>query len=193
MSYGGFTTQMKEVFYGNILLIVCCLFYLGWWLVAFYPGGKQGGVWSVILISAAAIIGAAALYFILRGINTAPYKETLIPSRYLLWGGMAAYVLLFALTSVLLKRRVTTELLLILGWAVLELSILNVWYGMGEIGLRTVLVVGVLILLAVIASLICYVLYYRLEGMSSYIDGMIPLITESIVMLILTILMGITP
>ncbi|WP_434509754.1 hypothetical protein [Desulfitobacterium sp. AusDCA] len=40
---------------------------------------------------------------------------------------------------------------------------------------------AVLIGTAVIVGLICYLLYFRLEGMPSYWDGMVPLIMDALV------------
>ena len=69
-------------------------------------------------------------------------------------------------------------------WAALELSVVNVLYGTGRFGVGRTTVMAALIGIATVAGLICYVLYYRLDGTASYIDGMIPLSSDAAVMLV---------
>ncbi|NTV89302.1 MAG: hypothetical protein HGA22_02910 [Clostridiales bacterium] len=43
-------------------------------------------------------------------------------------------------------------------------------------------IISMLVVIALIAGLICYVLYYRLDKSSSYIVGMLPMIIDACVM-----------
>ena len=79
-------------------------------------------------------------------------------------------------------RQVTSELIIILIWAALEFSAIAVLYGTGRFGLGGAVTMAVLVGIATIVGVICYVLYYRLEGMSSYRVGMVPLATDAFVM-----------
>ena len=101
---------------------------------------------------------------------------------------MIYFVLLF-LTGILLHRQVTSELLIITGWAVLELCLVNFLYGAGRFPLGITVFLLVLIILAAIASMICYLLYYNLPAYQGYVDGMIPLITVAASMMVVNLIL----
>lgn len=67
------------------------------------------------------------------------------------------------------------------GLAVLELCAVNVLCGAQQFSTVTAIVFCCIIVLAVIASLVCYILYYRLGAEAKYVDGMLPLIIAAIV------------
>lgn len=66
--------------------------------------------------------------------------------------------------------------------ASLELSAVAVLYGTGHFGLERAATQSALVGIATVVGLISYVLFYRLDGMSSYLDGMVLLMTEAFVM-----------
>ena len=111
---------------------------------------------------------------------------------YLIWwvitfrpgaGGVITYVILLAVTSGLLHRQVTSELLIITAWAVLELSLVSFLYGVGRFSMPVTLGSVILILVAATISMVCYLLYYSLAPYPGFIDGMIPLIAVAVVMM----------
>lgn len=104
-------------------------------------------------------------------------------------GGIAAYAILFVLTRLLLGRPVTTELFLIVGWAVLVLSELNMLYGWSLFTRRLALIFMIVVCIAALVSLVCYMLYYRLDSVAGYIDGLLPLLMEAMVMASISITM----
>ena len=135
--FQNFTTQIREIFYGNLLMVICSIFYLIWWGITFRPGA----------------------------------------------GGTITYVILLAVTSGLLHRQVTSELLIITAWAVLELSLVSFLYGVGRFSMPVTLGSVILILVAATISMVCYLLYYSLAPYPGFIDGMIPLIAVAVVMM----------
>lgn len=172
----------RQIFESNILLIICCIFYLAWWLLAFKPTGAVKGIKTGWLLIPAFVSGLAAIIFAAKGISAASVSVTLFPSGSLLWGGIAAYIILLAVTRFLLNRSVTTELFLIVGWAVLAMSEINVLYGTGCFSYRPAVTFTVIIVAAALISLICYILYYSLGERAGYFDGMVPLIMIAMVM-----------
>lgn len=172
----------KEIFQSNILLVICCAFYLIWWLLTFKPTGAIKGMRTGWLLIPAGAAGIAAIILAVKGILSASIGAGLFPGGLLLWGGVAAYLVLLAVTRLLIKRPVTTELFLIVGWAVLALSEINVLYGAGRFshGLAAGFVAAVVA--AALISLVCYVLYYNLGNRAGYFDGMIPLLLVALVM-----------
>jgi len=171
----------RQIFWGNILLIICCAFYLAWWLLAFKPTGAIKGMKTGWLLIPAFVAGLAAIVLAVKGLRSASVEAALFPSGLLLWGGIAAYLVLLAVTGLLFQRQVTTELLLIVGWAGLALSEINTLYGAGRFPHELAVVFAVVIGVATLISLVCYVLYYNLGDRAGYFDGMIPLLMAALV------------
>lgn len=187
----GFDPPTKELFWGNFLLVVCCAFYLAWWLLAFKPVGAIKGFVTGWLLLPAAAAGVAAVVLLVRGIGAARVEKVLFPNSWVLWGGIAAYVILLAATLLLWKRPVTTELFLIVGWAALSLVEVNTLFGTGRLSHRAAVGFLAVIAAATVVSLVCYVLYYNLDSRAGYIDGMVPLLLAALVMAALSIGMAV--
>lgn len=190
MAFQDVNIPARQIFRGNILLIVCCVFYLAWWLLAFKPTGAIKGIKTGWLLIPASIAGLAAVNLSVKGILSGSIGTLLFPGRLLCLGGIAAYLILLAVTGVLLKRQVTTELFLIIGWAVLALSEINVLYGMGSFSYGQAVIFIVVIGAATLISLVCYVLYYKLGTRAGYLDGMVPLFMTALVMAGISIALG---
>ncbi|MCL2479716.1 MAG: hypothetical protein FWF22_09445, partial [Treponema sp.] len=126
--------------------------------------------------------GLAGVVVALRGILAKTQANPLIGGRYILWGGIAVYLVLLAVTVILLKRPATTELILIVGWGMLVLAEINALFGSGLFSHRLSAGFIAVICAAVVISLVCYILYYHLDSWAGYIDGMIPLLLSALVM-----------
>lgn len=181
MPIQSFDFSAKRIFQSNILLIICCAFYFAWWLLAFKPDGAIKGMETGWLLIPAFISGLISIILTVKGIQSASIRVTLFPNGSLLWGGIAVYLILLAVTVLLLKRQVTTELFLIVGWTALALSEINVLYGMGRFSHGLAVMFAVVIGVAALISLVCYVLYYNLGDHAAYFDGMIPLLMVALV------------
>ena len=97
----------------------------------------------------------------------------------ILVGGITAYIILMMVTRYMLNRIVTSELFLIVGWTMLELSLLNRLDGSGILSGSRLISVYISIALAFIISMILYVAYYRMEDNAAFYSAMIPLVTEA--------------
>lgn len=186
MSIHNFEPPIKQVLYGNILLILCCAFYLAWWLLAFRPIGAVGGIKTGWLLIPASLSGIFAVVLMIRSISSITVSKSLLPGHSIIWCGAAVYVILLIVTGVLLKRPVTTELVLIVGWAVLALSEVNMLFGIELFSHRTAVLFFAVIIIAAVISLFCYLIYYHLGSLSGYYDGMIPLLLVALTMAGLT-------
>lgn len=180
---------MKNFFTGNLLLIVCCAFYLAWWLIAFKPEGAIKGLRSGWLLIPAALAGVLAVVLIVRGITATDSAALLVPTMRVVWIGAAAYVVLLLGTYLLMKRPVTTELVLIVGWAVLAVSEVSVLYGHEVYGSRAAWIFIAVIILMAAVSLVCYLLYYKLDAVKGYYDGIAPLAIVAVVTAVMTVTM----
>jgi len=181
MSIHNFDLSIKQISLGNILLIICCVFYLSWWLVAFKPEGTAHGVKTGLLLVPAFAAGIAAVILAVKGISSSPEDAGLFSKGVLLWGGIAAYVISLLVTGLFFKRPITTELFLIIGWAVMAMSEINTLYGLSHFSYFQSVIFIVVILAATVVSLVCYVLYYNLGGLAGYVDGIIPLLLVALV------------
>lgn len=190
-TWRSFDMPAKQIWGGHVLLVVCCVFYLAWWYVAFRPGAAPGGAKSVVLLALAAAAGIAGLVMAILGIRDAPHAVTpaLLPGALVLGGGVALYVILLLVTWLGCKRPVTTELVLIVGWAVLELCALNALYGGGRLARGPAIAFCWVVAAAFIISMVCYVLYYKLAAWPGFISGMIPLATEGLTMALVAVLL----
>jgi len=177
-----FHSQAKFIFIGNILFIICCGFYLAWWLLAFKPVSAVTGMKTDWLLIPASVSGLIGVILAMMGIITKIPDKQLLPGSTILIGGIAAFFALLVITVLLFKRPATSELMLIVGWGMLALAEINALYGMGMFSRGLSVGFIITICVAVVASLVCYVLYYRLDSRASYIDGMIPLILAALSM-----------
>ena len=166
---------MKQFLTGNILLIFCCLFYLAWWLIAFRPEGAVKGIKSGWLLIPAALCGLAAVIIICRSISGTAKESRLIPVLLIFIIGVIVYFVLLAGTWLVMKRQVTTELFLIVGWAALACAEISALFACGSYSKTAAVIFITVIIIMAAVSMVCYLLYYNLNSVKGYIDGIIPL------------------
>ncbi|MCD8398387.1 MAG: hypothetical protein LUD12_14630 [Lachnospiraceae bacterium] len=185
--FSDLAAQTRQILTGNLLMIGCCAFYLAWWLIAFKPEGAVKGLRSRWLLIPALLFGVAAVTKIVQGSGAVEGEALLIPRNAVLIGGVVVYIVLLIGTSVLLKRQVTTELFLIVGWTTLMFLELNALFAQGQFTKSTVIVFLVMTLIFAAVSMICYLLYYGLDKVKGYVDGMIPLLLVAVIMAVITV------
>jgi hypothetical protein len=175
-----FTTPLWEIFYGNLLLLICTLFYLACWFVSYRPDspGRSAGVFY---LTAAFITGIAAIALLSGGISSLSQESTALPVRYIALGGAALFVVMLLVTVIVFHRIVTSELMIIHIWVMLEMSAVVVLYGTGRFGAGRAATLCALLGIAFVIGMICYVLYYRLDETASYLAGLIPLVNDAFV------------
>ena len=167
---------MKHILAGNAALALCSAFYLAWWILAFKPAGAVKGFKTDWLLIPAVAFGGAALLLIFMGTSTVSSEDTLFPQAWIGGTGAIVFVLLLIGTWVFMKRPVTAELFLIAGWATLAIYEVSALKGMGVYSKTGALVFSFCVIVMMIVSLICYLLYYKLDSVKGWYDGMIPLI-----------------
>ena len=170
---------MRHIITGQILLIVCCIFYMIWWYRGFKPNveaDRLGGINGILLLITA-VLGVAGILFSLM--PTPETAGTKYAQMYIIIGGIAAYIILMMVTKYAFNRIVTSELFLIVGWTILELSLLNRLDGSNLLSGTGLMVVYVSVVLAFIISMILYVAYYRMEDNAAFYSAMVPLATEA--------------
>lgn len=192
MAQGLNSEAMGQLQWGHGLLALCALLYLVWWVVFFRPdaGKVQGplywfGAGCLVIAAVAGIAGA-----ILVALGASGLKAGLgLSGWWFALGAVAAYAAIACVTVRFWNRPVTTELLLFVAWAALELFVAC---ALQVSGILDSSAMGWLIAVVVIVfalSLVCYVLYYRLTAMPSFVDGAIPLIAVGIFSIALFLLL----
>ena len=165
--------QMRQ---GHWLLAACCALYLAWWAIFFWPkvgGGEAQGPLRIVGI--VSILGAVVcgVWGATRACGGA---AALAPSGAALGcavGSVALYLLLLAVTQRVFGRQPTTELVLFVAWLGMEALCALALGRAGQAGTATL--VALLAVVGFAVSLVCYVLYYRLGALPSFVDGCIPL------------------
>ena len=177
---------VKNILVGQALLVVCCVFYLIWWYRGFRPGvyvNRVGGV-NGLLLAITAALGLAGLFFSLYAVEggEAPAKTH---GLWILIGGIGAYILLFIITRFGFQRIVTSELFLIVGWTMLEISVIDRLHAAGALPAGRFWVMMGVVACAFMISIVLYVAYYKMEEMKAFYAAMVPLITEGLTMVVL--------
>lgn len=180
---------MRQIVIGQTLMVICCVFYLIWWYMGYRPNTQVNRVEGIngVLLFLTAAFGIAGLIFSLM-----PVEETSVTKYrqlYIIIGGIAAYIVLMMITQYAFQRIVTTELFLIVGWTMLELSLLNRLSGSGLLTGPRLVIMYVVMALAFTISMILYVAYYRMEEMKAFYAAMIPLVTEGASMGVLVLML----
>ena len=163
-----YNLEEQLIFKGSLMLALCCGIYLIWWSVAFRPEKTPHRVLEVLLFLAVATSGICAVIWIVRGVNDIPDGRKFFPQTIIIICGIAAYFLLLSATQVLLHRQVTTELLLIVAWAVLEFVTVNALYGAGIYSKTVTIVYFIIALAAAVFSMVCYLKYYEMEKLAAF-------------------------
>ena len=184
-----FQSPFENILAGNILLVVCCIFYLAWWLLSFKPVGAIKGIKSGWLLIPAFVAGIAALVLIIQGIMNTSVEKVLFQGKWIIIVGISVYILLMVVTAIALHRPVTSELILIVGWAMLSLQEINILYGLGTYSHTGAIIFMIITVVATIISLVCYILYYNLNKTVGYVDGIVPLIMVGSIMLSISVKM----
>ena len=180
---------MIIVLIGNWMMVVCAAFYLAWWRITFRPPAPEGTPIGNLCLAMAFLSGIAGIVLSVLGMNrtSGDPSGAGVSKIAIVIGGVIAYVLLLALSSMALHRQVTSELMIIILWTVLELCVLDHWSQYCGMTVRAAVTLAVIVILAAILSLICYMLYYRVSYEQGYLIGSIPLLITGCVMIVINI------
>jgi len=176
---------MRKVLAGQLLLILCCLFYLIWWYRGYRPGvtaNRAGGINGLLLLITAAL-GVAGLSLSLMYVPE--IAEPKINPAGIVTAGILSYFVLLLITKYAFHRIVTTELFLIVGWTILEMTVINRLDAAGVLSGREFAAMCIVIAIAFLISMVLYVAYYRMEEMKAFYAAMVPLVTEAVSMAVL--------
>ena len=180
--------DMNRLISGQCLLVLCCVFYLVWWYRGFRPGttvNRVGGVNGMLLLLTA-VLGLAGIALSLMPITEAEARLRISPA-YIIFGGIMIYAILLLVTKYAFHRIVTSELLLIVVWTMLETAVVNWLNSAGYLTGYRLAFMAIVLMTAFVISIILYVADYRMEEMKAFYAAMFPLVTEAAVMIVLVV------
>lgn len=180
----------RSIIIGQLSLIVCCIFYLIWWSLCYKPNvvvDRLDGIRGALLLITA-LCGLVGVCFSVHGMGMLSVQHPMFSGSKIIGVGILTYIVLLLITVFGFHRPVTTELLLITGWMMLETCLINDLYGAQIVSSSRYWGLMIVLVLAFFVSMVLYVLYYRMEPMKAYYAAMVPLITEAISMAIVLIL-----
>ena len=174
--------SVREIVIGNGLITGCSVCYLWWWCIVFRPGAEPAMIKAGILFVCMGILGISGLVMLLMGMQAQQSKQQLFSNNIVMAAGVIFYFVMFFVTLHFFHRQITTELLLITGWGVLALCMMNSLYGSQLLTHRAALGGCAIAAVIVILSMLCYILYYRLKAQPAFYDGMVPLLLVGLYM-----------
>lgn len=167
---------------GHVLLALCAACYLVWWCIFFRPNVQVEGPlrWvGYALFALMVVLGAWGPVSAATSLGELPGAQGL--RFWPFWvAAVLGYVVALLVTRGVFGRQVTTELVLIVAWCAFECAVVAA-LSRGTIAGGTAVVLYVLVALLTVASLVCYVLYYRVPEWPSFFIGMVPLVAVGIV------------
>ena len=169
---------------GQMILILCFIVYLIWWYRGFRPGvnvSRVGGVNGILLV----VMIASGIFGVMFSLSSTESTPPKINPMVIFIAGVLVYIVLLMVTLFAFNRTVTTELILIVGWTVLEVFVINRLNAAGTLSDRGFFTMCIVIAAAFIISIILYVAYYKMEDMMAFYSAMIPLAAGAISMIIL--------
>lgn len=140
---------------------------------------RVGGTNGILLLSTAAL-GIAGVVLSLTGVPLITPPK--IKGFVIIAAGIVTYVLLLLITRFAFHRIVTTELILIVGWTMLEMAVICKLNAAGSLSERGFAFMCAVIAAAFIVSIILYAAYYRMEEMKAFYAAMVPLVSAALSM-----------
>lgn len=183
--------------WGHACLAACAALYLAWWWTFFNPSLPKatGALYAtgVGFIVGAVILGIAVVALIvagLAGLGAGGRGGLPVPVWAFAVGGICAYFALVFATTRIFGRPVTTELLLFVLWAALEFAVLNALAGSGALAAAAAVGLAAAVVAVFVGCLACYLLYFRLQPLPSFVAGALPLLVVGVFAAIMAIVIA---
>lgn len=177
-------TMTGTLVWGHACLAACAALYLAWWWIFFNPKMPKA-TGALYATGIGCIVGAVALgvaAVVLMGLGLGGLADAgmrgIVPGWAFVIGGIVAYVVLAFVTTRFFQRPVTTELLLFVLWAALELAVLNAGAGAFAPGMAVLLAAVVIVVF--VGCLVSYLRYFHLPPLLSFVDGALPLLAVGV-------------
>lgn len=182
-------TAYKEIITGQLLLSAGALFYTGWWLAAFkLDSARSGGALSALLFLLLAAFGLSGTALTVHGIHGLPRPSSWPGSGMLFIMALLVYFILLTGSVKLFGRKSTTELILMVLWALMEIMALGALHETGALAGTAYVLIWAAVTIASLIAFAAYMMYYRMDDNTAYITGAVPLLVDGAVTLMIALL-----
>jgi len=179
-------TAYKEIITGQLLLSAGALFYTGWWLAAFKPdSARSGGALAALLFFLLAAFGLSGTALTVHGVHGLPLPASWPGGGMLFIMALLVYFILLTGSVKLFGRKPTTELILMVLWALMEIMALGVLHEAGGLAGTAYGLTWAAVIAASLIAFAAYMVYYRMDDDTAYITGAIPLLVDGAVTLLI--------
>ena len=151
---------------------------------------SQAVLWTFLLSLVFGLGGATGeLVDVVASAETGARSNSRFQLRHIVGSGVALLTVTYVLTTVVMGRIVTSELIFVMGWGTLELCSLHETHRRGWLSRRRARVAIILVILALTFGLVCYAVYYLLEDRARFYVGLAPYGVVSMAMLLIVYLL----
>lgn len=172
----------------HVLYVLCGLAYSAYWILQ--EGTPGAAAVSALVLAVLLGFGGAAAELVASGVSqpkASPYSR--LGTFPIAGACLAILIVTWFVTTVVMGRPFTSELIYVTAWAALELSSLDDAHGRGWIGRNNARAAAVVVGFAFAFGLACYAVYYLLDGRARFYAGLVPYILFSLAMLVVTVLL----
>lgn len=172
----------------HVLYVLCGLAYSVYWVLQKDTPGAAAV--SALALAVFLGFGGAAGELVASGVSrpkASPYSR--LGTLPIAGACLAILIVTWFLTTVVMGRPFTSELIYVTAWAALELTSLDDAHARGWIGRRSARAAAAVATFALAFGLACYAVYYLLEGRARFYAGLVPYIVFSLAMLSVTVLL----
>jgi hypothetical protein len=183
--------QYSGAFWGILLshglFVLSGVAYSTYWVLEEIAPG-QTAEWMFFLALVLGCGGAASAFVSIKVVSEdAPKSGLKLP--HIVGACAALLVVMCLLTTGAMARPLTSELVFAMIWAAVELCALHVAHCVGWIAGRKALAALVGVILALLIGLLCYTIYFFLDGRARFYAGLVPYGAVSLAMLVAGILL----
>jgi hypothetical protein len=162
--------------------------YAVYWVLQEPALGPAGLCVLLLSVVFGAVGAAGALMSVIdAGPDTSPRSR--FGLRHIVGAGGALLILTYVLTTVAMGRMFTLGLVFAIVWATLELCALHEAHRRGWIPGGKAFAAITVVILALAFGLVCYAVYYLLEGRARFYAGVVPYGVAALAMLLVAVLL----
>jgi hypothetical protein len=171
--------QSTELIIGNFLLLLTSILYSVWWGTSFKPpGGYHGSRKGTILLLAMFGSGIGGTIVALIGATSVPERHFSVWLFLLV--GILVYFILLIISRFLFNRRITPELIVLMGICFLMVVEGDALYSNGTFSITAIFILAIVLVMVFVLNLLCYMNYYVVSEHAAYTMGLVPLITNTV-------------
>jgi hypothetical protein len=144
-----------------------------------------------IFIAVSFVAGILALFFLISSTSflSQSAEEGKLKLIYIVIFSVLFFILSLIITTAFFHRMITSELFLVMLWFAIEACVITVLNQNNLLSNTQSILSYIMVIIALAVSLYCYTVHYILDGFARFINGLIPYLAISVIMLIIGVLL----